>query len=409
MRSPAPTHEAPAPSPVPHPLRTRAFRLLFAGQALSLVGDAAIPAALALAVLAATGSSGALALVLGCAMVPKLLLLPLGGVVGDRFDARAVALTTDLVRCATQLLVAVQLLGGSPSLVVLAAASAVGGAAGAFAMPTGSPLVKGVVATEALDRANAAMGVASSAGRLAGPALAGSLVLTVGPGWAFVLDAVTFAVSAALLAAVRVARVPIPHRSLRADLVEGWREVRSRDWYWTSLIGHSAWNGAAAVLMTLGPAVAVERLGGGGTWVVLLQVGAVGYLLGALLADRARPRRPVLTANLGLATYALPLALLAVAAPAPLTVAAYGLAQAGLGFLSPVWQTAVQRAVPGHALARVTSYDWLLSLAAMPVGYALAPLAAAAWGPGVPLLAAAVAVGGCCLATVLVPGVRRFR
>ncbi|MYV68276.1 MFS transporter, partial [Streptomyces sp. SID2131] len=107
---------ATAPAPVPHPLRTRSFRLLFTGRALSLLGDAAIPAALALAVLEATGSTAALALVLGCAMVPKLLLLPLGGVVGDRLDARTVALTTDLVRCATQLLVGVQLLGGSPGL-----------------------------------------------------------------------------------------------------------------------------------------------------------------------------------------------------------------------------------------------------------------------------------------------------
>ncbi|MGW3558549.1 MFS transporter [Streptomyces sp. NPDC000963] len=399
---------ATAPAPVPHPLRTRPFRLLFTGRALSLLGDAAIPAALALAVLEATGSTAALALVLGCAMVPKLLLLPLGGVVGDRLDVRTVALTTDLVRCATQLLVGVQLLGGSPGLAVLAVAEACGGAAGAFAMPTVAPLVKGTVAAGALHRANAAMGVAQSATRLAGPALAGTLVLTVGAGWAFVLDAATFGVSALLLTAVRVERVPIPRRSLRADLAEGWREVRSRDWYWTSLVGHGAWNGAAAVLMTLGPAVAVQRLGGGTTWVVLLQAGAVGFLLGALLADRVSPRRPVLTANLGLATYALPLVLLAVAAPAPVTIAAYGLAQAGLGFLSPVWQTAVQRAVPAHALARVTSYDWLLSLAAMPLGYALAPLAASAWGPEVPLLAAAAVVGGCCLGTALVPGVRRF-
>ncbi|GAA2784806.1 hypothetical protein GCM10019017_32320 [Streptomyces showdoensis] len=160
--------------------------------------------------------------------------------------------------------------------------------------------------------------------------------------------------------------------------------------------------------MTLGPAIALDRLGGKATWVLFLQVGAVGLLLGSLAADRIRPRRPILVANLGLATYALPLVLLAVAAPAPLTIAAYGLAQAGLGFLSPVWETAVQRAVPAHALARVTSYDWLLSLAAMPLGYALAPLAASAWGPDVPLLAAAVIVGGCCLGTGLVPGVRRF-
>ncbi|MBT2441277.1 MFS transporter [Streptomyces sp. ISL-36] len=398
----------PDSAPVRHPLRTRPFRLLFAGRALSLLGDAVIPAALAIAVWEATGSSSALALVLACAMVPKLLLLPVGGVVGDRFDARTVAMATDLVRCATQLLVGWQLLSGEPSLWVIAGAEVVGGAAGAFSMPTGSPLIKGTVAPEALQRANAAMGVAQSATRIGGPALAGALIWTAGAGWAFVLDAATFAISAALLRAVRVERVPVPRRSLRADLREGWQEVRSRDWYWTSLVAHSAWNGAAAVLMTLGPSIALTRLGGTTVWVVLLQTGAVGFLLGALLADRLRPRRPVLTANLGLAAYALPLFLLAVPAPAPLIIAAYGIAQAGLGFLSPVWETAVQRAVPAHTLARVTSYDWLLSLAAMPLGYALAPVAAAAWGPEVPLIAAGVIVGGCCLGTALAPGVRRF-
>ncbi|MGW0464230.1 MFS transporter [Streptomyces sp. NPDC003027] len=395
-------------APVPHPLRSRSFRLLLTGRTLSLLGDAAIPAALAIAVWEATGSTSALALVLACAMVPKLLLLPLGGVVGDRFNARTVALTTDLVRCVTQLLVGVQLLSGEPTLWVIACVEVVGGAAGAFAMPTVSPLIKGTVAPEALQRANAAMSVAQSATRVGGPALAGTLILTVGPGWAFVLDAATFALSAALLGAVRVKRVPIPRRSLRADLREGWQEVRSRDWYWTSLVAHSAWNGAAAVLMTLGPVIALTRLGGSATWLLFLQVGAVGVLIGALAADRVRPKRPVLTANLGLATYALPLLLLALPVPAPVTIVAYGIAQAGLGFLSPVWQTAVQQAVPAHALARVTSYDWLLSLAAMPVGYALAPIAASAWGPEVPLFAAAAVVGCCCLATALVPGVRRF-
>ncbi|MFJ5706198.1 MFS transporter [Streptomyces sp. NPDC093105] len=398
-----------APPPLRHPLRTRPFRLLFTGRVLSLTGDAVIPAALALAVLEATGSTGALALVLACAMVPKLLLLPVGGVLADRFDARAIALAMDLVRCATQLLVGLQLLGGSPTLWLIATASAAGGAAGAFAMPTASPLVRGTVAEAGLLRANAAMGIAHSATRVGGPALAGALVLTVGPGWAFVLDAASFAVSAALLAVLRIDRVPVPRRSFLTDLRQGWREVRSRDWYWTSLVAHSAWNGAAAVLMTLGPALALDRLGGAGAWVLLLQVGAVGLLAGSLLADRLRPTRPVLTANLALASYALPLLLLAAGAPAWAVIGAYGLAQAGLGFLTPVWDTVVQRAVPEQVLARVVSYDSLLSFAAMPVGYALAPLAADAWGPGVPLAVAAVLVGGCCLATALVPGVRRLR
>ncbi|MCX4730005.1 MFS transporter [Streptomyces sp. NBC_01363] len=393
---------------MPHPLRTRAFRLLFVGRTLSLLGDAVIPTALSLAVYLATGSTGALALVLGCAMVPKLLLLPLGGVVGDRFNARTVALTTDLVRCATQLFVGAELLGGDPALWQIALAEAIGGAAGAFAMPTVSPLIRGTVAESGLLRANSLMAVVGSSTRLGGPALAGALILTAGPGWAFVLDGASFAVSAALLSAIEVRHVPIPRRSLFSDLKEGWGEVRGRDWYWTSLIAHAAWNGAAAVLMTVGPALFVRELGGKGVWVALLQTGAVGLLLGSLLAGRARPRRPVLVANLGLATYALPLGLLAAHAPVALTIAAYGVAQAGLGFLGPVWETSVQSAVPAHALARVTSYDWLLSLGAMPLGYALAPLAASAWGAEVPLTVAAVAVGAACLGTAAVPGVRRF-
>ncbi|SBT41493.1 MFS transporter [Micromonospora auratinigra] len=392
-----------------HPLRLPAFRLLFLGRTVSALGDAVVPTALALAVLRATGSTTALAVVLGCAMVPRLLLLPLGGVLADRFDARRVALGTDLVRCAAQLVVGLELLGGTPSLAHLALASAVGGAASGFAIPTASPLVAGTVPGEGRQRANALVGVSANASRLAGPALAGLLIFSLGPGWAFVLDAASFAVSAALLAVIRVRHVPVAHRSLRADLVLGWHQVRSRDWYWSSLLAHAVWNGAAAVLLTLGPLVAVDRLGGEGVWVLLQQAGAVGLLAGSLLAGRVRPARPVLVGNLALATYAAPLLLLAAAAPAAATVVAYCLALTALGFLNPVWETVVQAQFPPEVLARVTSYDWLMSLAAMPIGYALAPAAAGTWGASTPLVAAGALVLLACAGTAAVPGVRRLR
>lgn len=394
---------------VTHPLRRPAFRLLFLGRTVSTVGDAVVPTALALAVLRATGSTTTLAVVLGCAMVPRLLLLPLGGVVADRFDARRVALATDLVRCVAQFLVGVELLGGTPSLAYLAVATAAGGAASAFANPTAAPLVAGTVDADGRQRANALMGVTANASRLSGPALAGLLIWAAGPGWAFMLDAGSFAVSAALLAAIRVRHVPVAHRSLRTDLVRGWREVRARDWYWSSLLAHAVWNGAAAVLLTLGPLVAVNRLGGEGVWVLLQQAGAVGMLAGSLLAARVRPARPVLLGNLALATYAAPLLLLAATAPAPVTVTAYCLALAALGFLNPVWETVVQGQFPPEVLARVTSYDWLMSLGAMPVGYALAPLAADVWGPSPPLAVAGALVLLACAGTAAVPGVRRLR
>nr|WP_236646725.1 MFS transporter [Micromonospora acroterricola] len=222
------------------------------------------------------------------------------------------------------------------------------------------------------------------------------------------MDSASFAVSATLLALVRVRHVPVPRRSLLADLRHGFGEVRARDWFWTSLIGHGVWNGAAAVLMTLGPAVALSRLGGEAIWVLLLQAGAVGMLVGSLLAGRVRLRRPVLLANLGLAGYAAPLLLLAVAAPAPVVIVAYGIALTALGYLNPVWETVVQHQFPPEVLARVTSYDWLVSLGAMPLGYALAPLAADAFGAPVPLAIAGLLVLAACAGTALVPGVRRL-
>ncbi|MGH3244120.1 MAG: MFS transporter [Spirillospora sp.] len=403
------------------PAHGRDFRLLFGARVLSLTGDAAVPAALALAVLRATGSTSALALVLGCAMVPRLLLLPIGGAVADRLNARGVALVTDLAGCGAQLFAGIELLGGQPRLWHLAVAQVIGGTASAFQTPTISPLVAGTVDPSGLRRANSLLSTAEGATRLVGPAIAGTFVLTVGPGWTFVLDSASFAASAALLAMTRVRHVPIPARPgegggggsgafgrLVRDLAEGWAHVRSRDWYWTSLIAHAMWNGASAVLLTLGPAIAIDRLGGEGTWIATVQVGAVGLVAGALLASRVRPRRPVLVANLGLAVFALPLALFAVAAPAPLIIGAYGLAATGLGFLNPIWHTVVQMTVPRHALARVTSYDWLLSLGAAPLGYALAPWAASVWGPSAPLLVTAFLVGTSALATAAVPGVRNL-
>ncbi|MEV4760221.1 MFS transporter [Micromonospora sp. NPDC049559] len=395
----------------------RNFRLFWLGYTLSMFGDFLVPAALALAVVRATGSAGALALVLGCAAVPRLLLLPLGGVLADRWQPRRVALVADWVRAAVQLAVGLELVGGVFRLTDLAVAGVISGAASAFALPTRSALIAATVPATGRARANGLLGISTSAARVLGPGAAGALILTIGPGWAFVLDAATFVVSALALLAVRIAALPAAaRRPVHRDLVAGWSELRRHDWLWTSLIGHAAWNLASAVLLTLGPLIAVRQLGGEAVWVATLQAGALGLLAGSLLAVRTggtgrfrlRIARPVLAANLALSLYALPLALLAAAAPAPALLVGYALALAGLGFLNPVWDTAVQQHIPADRLSRVSSYDMLLSFGAMPLGYAVAAPTAAAFGNAVPLLLAAVLVLVCTAGTAAVPGVRRL-
>jgi MFS family permease len=392
-----------------HPLRLRNFRLLFVGRVVDELGDSVTPAALTLAIVQATGSAGALAVVLASTMLPRLALLPLGGVVVDRLQPRRVALVADAVRGAVQLFIGLELLAGHIQLAHIAAAGALGGAASAFSLPATTPLVAGTVEGEARQQANSLMGIAASATRLTGPALAGLLIFTAGAGWAFVLDAATFAFSAGTLMLVHVRHVEVPRQSMRRDLAAGWAQVRMRTWYWTSLIGHATWNFAAGVLMTLGPVIAVEQLGGRGVWLAALQASAIGYLIGSIFAGRTRVSRAIMVGNLALVTYAAPLLLFAFAAPAWTVVGAYGIALGCLGFMNPVWETVVQQQIPEHVLARVTAYDWLVSLGAMPLGYALGPLIASAVGPTWPLAGAAILVVATMSMPALVPDVRNLR
>jgi MFS family permease len=392
-----------------HPLRLRNFRLLFVGRVVDELGDSVTPAALTLAIVQATGSAGALAVVLASTMLPRLALLPLGGVIVDRLQPRRVALVADVVRGAVQLFIGLELLAGQIRLAHIAAAAAIGGAASAFGLPATTPLVAGTVEGDARQQANSLMGIAASATRLTGPALAGLLIFTAGAGWAFVLDAATFAFSAVTLMLVQVQHVEIPRQSMRRDLVAGWHEVRARTWYWTTLIGHGTWNFAAGVLMTLGPVIAVTQLGGRGVWLAALQASAIGYLIGSIIAGRTRVSRAVMVGNLALLTYAAPLLLFAFAAPAWIVVGAYGIAIGCLGFMNPVWETVVQQQIPEHVLARVTAYDWLASLGAMPLGYALGPIIASAVGPTWPLAGAAVLVVIAMGMPALVPDVRNVR
>jgi len=347
---------------------------------------------------------------LASGLLPRVVLLPLGGVVLDRLGARRVALTADLVSGAAQLAIGLLLLAGDISVVPIAIAAGAGGAASAFSTPATLALVSGTVDDDERQAANSLLGIAGSATSIAGPALAGALIFTAGAGWAFVLDAATFADSAGTLAVIRVRRAPDgPRQSLRRDLVAGWAHVRARTWYWTSLIGHAAWNFALGMLMTTGPLIAITELGGRAVWLAALQAMAVGYLAGAIIAGRTRVSRPILVIDASLTTLALPLVLCAVAAPAWSVVASFGLASGFLGFGNPVWETVVQQEIPAEVLSRVSAYDWLVSLAAMPLGYALGPLLTRQFGFTWPLSGAAVLVVVTLLLPACLPAVRDVR
>ncbi|UNO43855.1 MFS transporter [Streptomyces sp. MST-110588] len=382
-----------------------------AGRTLSFLATALVPTALTLAVIKETGSAGDLGIVLAAELVPQLLLLPVGGVLADRYPAQRVAFLADLVRGVAQFVIGVELLLGTARITDLAVLSAVTGAAIAFGTPTMSPLVTAVVPESARLRANGHLGVARGIALVAGPGVAGVLVVTTGPGWAFVLTALLFAVAAVTLGGLRTA--PRAARddpgTFFRDLADGWQEVSSRPWFWTNLLAHGVSNLAAGVLMTLGPLIAVERLGGEVAWVVVYQAGMAGMVAGAFLAPRLRARRPLIITSVCGALFALPLITFSVPMTTWINAVAYGIAMFGLGILNTLWQTTMQRHIPEHALARTDSYDALLSFAARPLGLAVAAPVAAVTGMAAPLLSAAGLVVAANLAVIALPDARAIR
>ena len=196
-------------------LRNARFLRLWIGQGTSFVGDAVSMVALVVLVVEITGSASAVGGALFARLLPTIAS-PLAGVLADRVDRRIVLVASDLARAVLVLgLVFARDLATIYVLVFL-----MGLARTAF-NPTVRAAFPSVVGEGDLTRANALIGGTFSASIMLGPALGGLLVASIGVDAAFLVDAVTYLISAILLS-----RVPLPRR----EGVEGEgfvRELRS--------------------------------------------------------------------------------------------------------------------------------------------------------------------------------------
>ena len=370
-------------SPYRRVLRHSDFRYLFLGQAASAVGDQVVFVALALYITRRTGSPTDLGVVLAGGSLPMVALLLFGGVWADRLPRQRIMVVTDLIRALLHGVLAASILAGGASVAEMVGIEALFGAARAFFQPAYSGLLPQTIPEDLAQEARALTETSSNVASLAGPALGTVLVLSVGAGVAFTLDALTFLVSAALL--IRVHPRPRGHapapQSVVHELRAGWREVRSRVWVWATI---AAFSGAVLSAYTqwnaLAPGIARTFYGGAGTFGVVETMTGAGAVIGAIVGLRWRPRRPLRTGFLMVLIW--PVQSIAFALLAPLPVVIVLAVANGVSFSLFVvwWETALVRHIPSHALSRVSSYDWMGSLALMPLGFAVAGPLAAAFG-----------------------------
>ena len=386
------------------------FRLLFAGQALSVVGDRLTFVALPFAVLASGGGLSEVGFVAGAMTVPFLVFTLAAGVWADRLDRRRIMIASDAVRFAAQTLAGLLVATGAAEWWHLALVALAYGAADAFFQPAMYGLIPQLVTPGQLQSANALRGLTNAVGMIAGPALAGVLVLTVGPGGALLVDAGTFAVSILFLARLRagvVERATEPEPDFLSSLRGGWREVTSRSWVWSMLLGLAAYH--AIVLpsvFALGPVLAERDLGGAGAWAVITIGFGAGSVLGQLLLLRWRPRRAVRASATCLLGASMQAAIIGSGLPVAAIALLEALAAVCVQAYFTLWETSIQEQIPEHAVSRVGSYDFFASAGMLPLGTAVAGVVAEAVGLKPTLIAMSVTGVAAALAVLSVPAVR---
>ena len=377
-------------------LRHRDFRLLFTGQAVSVLGDALLPVALAFAVLdGLDGSAAQLGLVLAAQVVPMTFLVLPAGVWADRLPRRALMLASDLGRAVVQAITAVLLLSGNAQLWQLIVLSAAYGALEAFFRPAAGGLTPALVPPDELQQANALVGLSQNAGHVLGPAAAGALLVVFSPGAALAVDAATFVVSAAFLFALREPpRPPHPPEHIPnfwRELADGTREVRQRRWMLAFMPGFSAYHLIALpCVLALGAVLANEELGGAGSWAIITSCFGAGTIAGSVLGLRWKPARPMLAASLAFIGASAQPAIIALAGSTAAIAAFEAVAGVAVAIGFAQWETTLGRLIPPHALSRVTSLDWFTTVGLMPLGYAVAGPVADRFGLHETMVAAAV-------------------
>jgi hypothetical protein len=359
------------------------FRRFYASRVISLVGDAMVPTALALSVVDRVDSPDWLGAILAAAVLPKVLFLAFGGVAADRFVKRDLMIGSSAVCGAAQLGTAFALFTGG-SLWWVLACQVVYGLSVAVGFPATFSYLPRCVEPHQLGAANGLLGASAGAASMLGPAVAAAMLFVGPPPVLLVADAVSF-----LLGACFLVGLPAGGPTGRVDgglaaLRDGWRALRDVPWLLRMTVVDSLiLLLVAAPFLVLGPGIVARQVDHG--WVLVMVSFSVGELVGGIASGRARLRRPLFAAALGLVLMAFPPMLLASGAGVAALCAAECGAGIGIAAYGVLVNTAIQRLVPSECLARVSAISAVGSFAALPIGYLVAAPLAGVLGPG-PLL-----------------------
>jgi MFS family permease len=387
-------------------LHVRNFRLFFVGQCISQTGTWLTFVAQVLLVLHLTKSGVTLGLLTAFQFGPVLLLGAWAGAVADRADKRKLLMTTQSLAMVQSIALGLVVLTHQESIPVIFALASVQGVLTAFDNPARRAFVVEMVPAESLPNAVSLNSAVMTGTRVIGPSLAGALVLWVGYGWPFILDAITYLAVLAGLWMMRPSELfrSAPTAKKRGQVAEGLRYIRSEQMLFVPLvmmaiIGSLAFNFQVTVpLMVNGP-----LHGTGTTFTLLFSVLSLGSLVGALATAR---RKEVTSRHLVTSAAAFGVTMLLLAAAPNLGFAfpaAILLGLASIAFMTST--TAIVQVLAGPEYrGRVLAIQSMVFLGSTPIGGPLIGWISDLAGPR-----AGVAVGGVACLVAAAYGARLLR
>lgn len=355
----------------------RNLRRLVISRFVSNLGNGLAPVAVAFGVLDLPNGDGkALSLVMASTSLSLVLFSLLGGVIGDRFPRAWVVGGADILLAILVMANGIAYVTGNGSIILFTVVGFFSGVLNAIWYPAMSALTSDLAEPEILQDSNAATMLSSNIALILGTAIAGVIVATIGPGWAIIIDGVTFLIAGLLVYSMRSA-TPVVERSETSSTIHeiktGWREFSSRRWVFLVVVSFSfVVSMERAVYSVLGPLVADEKLGGPKPWSVILATWAIGSVVGVLFAAKVRPRYPIRVAII--TQFPLFLWFFSLANTTNVYLIAIFSFFVGIAFdfFYVLWVTTLQQHIPKESLSKVMSYDVLGSLALAPIGIAVA-------------------------------------
>jgi len=371
------------------------YRIWFVGALVSNIGAWMQATAQNWVVLTELTANDALAVGITMALqfAPQLLLVPITGLIADRFERRRILMVTQTCLMLLGLALGLLLIFGHAQLWHLYGFALALGIVNAVDTPARQTFVADLVSGSDMSNAVALNSASFNAARMIGPAVAGLLIVLVGSGWVFVINAATFLavlVSLWLLRDMKVRRMP--RVSSRGQFVAGFRYVAGRPdlvivFVIVFIIGAFGMN-----FPIFSSTMAVEFGRGAGEYGLLNSIIAIGSLTGALLAarrERARMRVIILASGFfGVA------ALLAALMPTFWSFAASTIL-IGFGAVT-ILTTAngyVQTTTEPDLRGRVMALYMAILVGGTPIGAPIVGAVAAQWGPRWALGVAAIAAG----------------